>query len=285
MDLRLILMPFPASWNNTLTRLYSMFFPAHWNTGPLAAFDLETTGVDYHNDRIVSACVTLHNHENAFTKNWLINPGIDIPKQASAIHGITTDKAQREGQPAKQAIEEIIFHLVSFSNAEIPVIAFNARFDCSFIEAEALRHGVVQWRKKTGKPICIIDPLVIDKHIEPRRRGKRTLGAVCKQYGVNLGSAHQADADAIAALELAVAIADKSRSISNSKPKDLHKQQIKWAKEQAISLQEYFIEKGKKDEKVETLWPFVDPKKSILGASRQVVNTSLSKYLKQLRWR
>ena len=41
------------------------------------------------------------------TLTWLVNPGIDIPAEASAIHGITTERAQAEGMDPAEAAEEI----------------------------------------------------------------------------------------------------------------------------------------------------------------------------------
>ncbi len=56
-----------------------------WRLGRLAAFDIETTGVDYESDRVVTAAVSLlgddrpvENHE------WLVNSGIVIPAGATA---------------------------------------------------------------------------------------------------------------------------------------------------------------------------------------------------------
>ena len=45
----------------------------------------------------------------------------------------------------------------------------------------------------------VIDPFVIDKHIDPYRKGKRTLTAVCEHHGVKQTDAHDATGDDLAA--------------------------------------------------------------------------------------
>ena len=59
---------------------------------PICFFDLETTGVNVVNDRIVEISVIKVNPSgNEDSKTWLINPVIPIPNVVSAIHGITDE--------------------------------------------------------------------------------------------------------------------------------------------------------------------------------------------------
>ena len=61
---------------------------------PLLGFDTETTGVDVYTDRIVSCNLTYDfpNHpEYNRSDNFLINPGVDIPVEASDVHGLTKE--------------------------------------------------------------------------------------------------------------------------------------------------------------------------------------------------
>ncbi|HQB28812.1 MAG TPA: 3'-5' exonuclease, partial [Paludibacter sp.] len=54
---------------------------------PLIFFDLETTGIDIVNDRIVQiAYHKVYPNGKEESKSFLINPGIPIPPQATAIH-------------------------------------------------------------------------------------------------------------------------------------------------------------------------------------------------------
>lgn len=80
-----------------------------WHGGPMVAFDLETTGTDIESDRIVTAAVVVLGPDGrvARERTWLVDPGVAIPEEASAIHGISTDHARVHGMAAAAAIEEI----------------------------------------------------------------------------------------------------------------------------------------------------------------------------------
>lgn len=74
----------------------------------IAYFDLETTGLNLKNDRIVS--IYCENSHTNWTMNCLVDPGMSIPLEASMIHGITDvevkDKiSQRD---AASALAEIL---------------------------------------------------------------------------------------------------------------------------------------------------------------------------------
>jgi DNA polymerase-3 subunit epsilon len=89
------------------------------------------------------------------------------------------------------------------------------------------------------EPLPIIDPLVIDKAVDRWRKGKRTLEASAREYGVILDDAHDAAADAVAAGRVAQAIARRYASSLESNIDLLHRQQIQWCAEQSASFQEY----------------------------------------------
>jgi len=56
---------------------------------PIAFFDLETTGLNVSKDRIVEiAIVKVSPNGNEETKTFRVNPGVPIPAESSAIHGI-----------------------------------------------------------------------------------------------------------------------------------------------------------------------------------------------------
>ena len=76
----------------------------------LGVFDLETTGIDVETSRVVSAAIGVLGESGNLVEqwNWLADPGVEIPEQASAVHGITTARARAEGRPAKEVIAEII---------------------------------------------------------------------------------------------------------------------------------------------------------------------------------
>ena len=76
-----------------------------WADEPLFAFDLETTGRDPHTAHIVSAAlIDMRTNE---TWEWLVYPEDDIPAEATAVHGITTEFARAHGTPRAQAIAHL----------------------------------------------------------------------------------------------------------------------------------------------------------------------------------
>jgi DNA polymerase-3 subunit epsilon len=231
-----------------------------WSNDRLAAFDIETTGVNPQNDRIVTAAVSVvGGGESAEDHAWLVNPGVEIPEGAARVHGITTEMARADGVQPAAAVEQITSLLASQILNGVPIIAFNARFDLTALHAEALRNEVQPLVDRIGgaENLLVIDPLILDKQLDRYRKGKRQLGVVCEVYGVQLDDAHTANADALAAARVAWKLAQKySEEVGQLELRALHDQQIIWAAEQATSLQEYFDRQGK-NEVVEQAWPIV----------------------------
>lgn len=206
-----------------------------WWEGPLIGFDLETTGVDPDTTRIVTAAIVLDVPGVGTVFNRLIaDPGIDIPDEAAAVHGITTERARAEGESADVVVGKILSLL---DVPGTPLVAFNAAYDFTVLDREARRYG-----REPLVPYPVIDPFVLDKQVDRYRKGKRTLGVMCEHYGVTLEDAHTADADALAGVQLARAIAARVPG-GPARAEDLHAAQIGWRAEQSASLQEYFRRK------------------------------------------
>jgi DNA polymerase III subunit epsilon len=230
-----------------------------WHLGRLAAFDIETTGVDTELDRIVTAAVSfVGGGQPSEHLSWLVNPGIEIPAGATAVHGITTDQARTEGRIASEAVDEITAALADQLRRGVPIIAFNARFDLTILDREAQRYGLRRLVERVGgaDSMLVIDPYVLDKHFDRFRRGKRTLSAVCEHYRVTHDQAHAANADALAAARVAFRLGANVAQLRDIDVKVLHRQQVAWAAEQAASLEDYFRQQGR-NEPVERLWPVV----------------------------
>lgn len=220
---------------------------------PLAVFDLETTGLDLAEARIVSACAVELDSEGQTVgtmREWLANPGIEIPLAASNVHGITTQKAIEFGRDAKVVVSEIIATLENFMSRGIPVVAYNAPYDFTILHHEALRHGL----NPLSDPKPIIDPLVLDKFVDQFRPGKRTLEVVAKLYGVELSEAHNASADAIAAGKVAQAIFRKYFQKLTHDFNQLHESQIHWSAKQDDSFENH-IRKTKPEFTIRRGWP------------------------------
>ena len=230
-----------------------------WHTGRLCGFDLETTGVDVDADRIVTACVVAcGGGADTDSTVWLADPGVEIPAEAAAIHGINTEKARAEGRPAADVIAEVIEALVEAVEAGVPIVAMNASYDFTLLERECARYGVESlWAQAVP---LVLDPRVLDKHIDPYRRGGRKLVDLCRHYKVALDDAHSADADAIAACRVAWRLGSTLPDLGRLPLHELHELQVKWAKQQAESLASYFRRTPGEEHQadgVRTEWPLV----------------------------
>ncbi|MET0735047.1 MAG: exonuclease domain-containing protein [Microbacterium sp.] len=221
----------------------------------VGVFDLETTGVDVTSDRIVTAHVGLLDASGSVihARDWLADPGVEIPDGAAAIHGVTTERARRQGRRAPDVVAEVVAALSGLLDAGIPVVAYNAAYDFSLLKHEALRHGVTP----LDSPSPVIDPLIMDKRYDRWRRGKRTLSVVAAHYAVRLDGAHEAAADAVAAGRVAQALAERFAPWLPETAEELHTRQIGWARAQAASLTDYFIQIGRIDpeERLDGGWP------------------------------
>ncbi|WP_414672847.1 3'-5' exonuclease [Lacisediminihabitans sp.] len=202
----------------------------------LGVFDLETTGIDTDTSRIVSAYVgVIDEAGEPKGVSWLADPGIEIPAQASAVHGITTERARAEGREAAEVVAEIVAVLRALLAQGVPVVIYNAAYDLTLLNRECLRYGL----EPLADPSPIIDPLVIDRAMDRYRKGKRTLEVAAEFYGVELMDAHDAEADAVAAGRVAQAISRRYFEQLGEDVMALHALQKLWAAQSAESFQEY----------------------------------------------
>lgn len=265
-----------------------------WHEGHMVAYDVETTGVNVHEDRIVTAAI-VHKApgERPRTITWVIDPDVPIPTEASDVHGWTHERIRHHLGPQAmasstvngrttlhvdpgQAIYEIAGQVALAMSQGVPVVAMNASFDLTILEAECARHGHDTLTQRLApKGIGgVIDPMILDKQHDPYRPGKcdgqqkrgpkcrcgadgKKLVDLCRHYGVLLGDAHAADADALAALRLVPRLVAAWPELGRWRLSTVHEKQIGWKKEQAASLASYFRRIGE-HEKAETVsgeWP------------------------------
>lgn len=233
-----------------------------WHRELLIGFDLETTGTDPREARIVTGSVIeVRAGEPLGRREWLADPGVEIPADAVAVHGISNERAAAEGSPADQVADAIADVLVSYWKTGVPVVAYNAAFDLSLLSAELRRYGLPSLSDRLGgrAPAPVVDPYTIDRWVDRYRRGKRNLEAVCAEYGIVLDAAHNASADALAAARLAAAIADRHPKIASLGPAELHRRQIDWYAEWAADFQAFLRRKGDADAVVDGVWPLREP--------------------------
>ncbi|HVC15451.1 MAG TPA: exonuclease domain-containing protein [Acidimicrobiales bacterium] len=217
---------------------------ARWDDQELLAFDLETTGVDPSRDVPVSYALVAV--EQGVVTSWdaaLVDPGREIPAGASAVHGITTECARREGIALGIAVRRIADSLLDASVRGVPVVGMKVDYDLTMLDS--------CYRRETGRGLAelgfrgpVLDALVIDRHVDRYRRGKRTLADLCAHYGVDISHAHDASADAKAAADVVRALCRCYPDLQSASPWDLHVWQKSWHREWEVSFAEWRALKG-----------------------------------------
>ncbi|MFI8976862.1 exonuclease domain-containing protein [Nocardia asteroides] len=209
-----------------------------WTALPLSGFDLETTGPDPLTARIVSASVVHIDGSAVQTRNWLLDPGIEIPAGAAEVHGITTERARAEGMDYVTGLSEIRAELEMAWSLGRAVVIFNGSYDCTVMSIESARLGLPKF-----SPRMVIDPFVLDRHLDPRRPGSRRLEATVAHYGLTMGQAHTADADALAASRLAWVIARAFPEIAHLTGEQLMELQAGAHQHRAAGLRDWMLRK------------------------------------------
>lgn len=229
-----------------------------WVHETLVGFDLETTGTEPAQARIVTAAlVEAKAGEVLSRRRWLADPGVPIPAEAAAIHGISTEQAAAGGRPAAEVADEVAAALVEHWRQGVPVVVFNAPFDLTLLDAELARHALPSLADRLGRPPGpVIDPLTCDRTLDKYRRGQRTLRAACTVYGVTLESAHEAGSDAEAAVGVARALGLRyGEGAGDLDPVELHTRQIAWHAAWAADLQQWLRKAKDPTAEVDPSWP------------------------------
>ena len=159
-------------------------------TRPIVFFDLETTGLDLSSDRAVSiATLKIDLEGKTEEKKILINPEMDIPKEASDIHGITNEMVA--DAPTFKQISKSLFSY--FENCDIA--GFNSDYyDVPLLMKEFSRCGIdfPTWE------LNLVDVLKFERMLNSNK-----LGEVYLRYtGKELEGAHDAMNDIKATFEI-----------------------------------------------------------------------------------
>jgi len=171
---------------------------------PIIFFDLETTGINIAKDRIVEISILkVFPNGNKESKTWLVNPEMEIPKEASDIHGITNEKVVTE--PTFNELASKVSEMI----AGCDLAGFNSnRFDIPLLAEEMLRAEV---------DFDMKDRVAIDVQVIFHKKEERTLSAGYQFYcGKSLDNAHSAEADTMATYEILLAQLDKYDDLENN---------------------------------------------------------------------
>ena len=199
-----------------------------WPTGEVLGLDFETTGVDRFNDVPVSyALVSVI--EGVVVRSWsgLIDPARPIPPEATAVHGISTERAHDEGMPLREAMALVSDAVLMASRRGVPLAGMKLDYDLTILETQA--RDLCGWGPlERGWCGPVLDAGVIDRHLDPERKGRRTLSDLCAHYGIEIRNAHDAAADAIASIEVLFALACRYDFLWGRDLIGLHHDQIDW---------------------------------------------------------
>lgn len=224
---------------------------APWLAGNALSFDLETTSADPETARIVTAtCVEVGALGVVRRENWLVNPGVPIPAEATAIHGVTDLMAAGGLSPA-DAVPAIVGVLRNAWNRGLPVIAMNAPYDLTVLACEWLR---LNYDHPLDPPGPVLDPLVIDRGIDPYREGRRTLTALAAHYGCRQDGAHTSEGDAMAAARIVWKMAKTIWPLSKHTLEQLQVWQAEAHAKWAVNYQNYLAAQGK-PATIDGSWP------------------------------
>ncbi len=163
---------------------------------PIVFFDLETTGIDVVNDRIVEICLLkVFPNGNQESKVMRVNPTIHIPEGASAVHGIY-DEDVADCPTFKEVAEDVMNFIHGCDLG-----GFNSNhFDIPMLVEEFLRNGI---------NIDLRNTRCVDVQNIYHKLERRTLIAAYKFYcDKDLENAHSALADTEATYEVLCAQLD-----------------------------------------------------------------------------
>jgi DNA polymerase-3 subunit epsilon len=242
-----------------------------WHLARLAPLDFETTSPNPHEARIVEAYLgQVGGGEDPIDRApMLVNPSVEVPEEATAIHGFTTEHLREHGMPAAEAVGRIATAVADVWSKGIPLIGHNiGHYDLTVLNAELIRHGerpLIEWCGGSYGPV--IDTLVCSKYLDKWRRkvseqqGAHALKTTAAVFGIpwNDADAHGARYDALIAARVAWRMGAIAAMPRDARPRiqagrgddrhlfdalacdlpTLHARQERWAADQAASYQEW----------------------------------------------
>jgi len=219
-------------------------FPGPWHEHPVAVIDFETTSADPETCAPVEIAIVRF-EKGVAVGGWqaLLNPGMPIPPDATAIHGIT-DADVREAPHAASNL----FVLLQTEARELLQGAIPCGYNGSVFDRVVLhRHALHSTMPALAPDWPWLDPLVAVRHIDKYVKGKQrhTLAVTCKRHGIELPNAHRALADAEATGKLLFNSKSIRMFLGDLPIADVLKHQEQRAKEQVIAFKAWLAKQPK----------------------------------------
>ena len=149
---------------------------------PLVFVDLETTGANFANDRIIEIGLVEVDQHGAREWSSLVNPGLPIPPfitHLTGIDGTMVESAPEFAELAPSVLEKLRGRLF---------IAHNARFDYNFLKREFLRLGI----NFRANSLCTVK---LSRKLFPEHH-RHSLETLVARFGIQVEERHRALADA-----------------------------------------------------------------------------------------
>lgn len=244
----------------------------------ILVFDTETTGLDTETCRIVTASAVVVDKFGIIKDqvNVMIDPTtfLDlIDPEAFKVNRLSVEELQESGLDPRFGIERLADFIEKNLSVDVPLVAYNARYDLTLLDRELRRYDLPAWNYDDMFPV--FDPFVVDKMIDKFRRGKRRLIDLLSIYDVaseeEIEGLHTAENDALYTGKLAFKMFERKKFVSKYGDMtftDLHDILIGEAYNQAVSLEEW-LRKTDESVVVDKQWPFTEktkkPSKSKTG--------------------
>lgn len=225
----------------------------------IIVWDVESTGVDVNNDRILTCFIRAKDGDKVvFERNWVIDPGVEVPVEAAEVHGMSTEWIREHGRKdVAEAIKEIAHELELYSGNGYVVVGYNSSFDLAMLNAESERHcdgeGLDLNRAR------YIDPIIFSRRFDKYRKGGHKLVDIARAHGfpVDESLSHEAEYDVrmtefLVPKMLNLAWKKMPRERAGLTPDEfvtkLQVWQAEWKSEWASGLTQYFEKAGKTED-------------------------------------
>lgn len=225
----------------------------------LVTWDTETTGVDTDNDRIITCFVRATDNKNVvFEKNWVIDPGCEVPEEAAEVHGMSTEWIRENGRKdVEEVIKDIFYTLELAAGDGYIVTGYNNSFDLSILDSEVRRH--MDGYKLKLENARYLDPVIFSRVFDKYVKGGHQLVTVAKRNGIKIEEdrLHAADYDVEVTEKLVPIMLNRAwKELEDERqgmsPDEfitfLQDKQRLWKAEWAEGLTSYFAKQGKTEE-------------------------------------
>jgi DNA polymerase-3 subunit epsilon len=159
---------------------------------PSLIMDLETTGLDAGQDRIVAlGAVTAHGTRLYRSRliDDLVDPGVPIPPASTAVHGISDEMVA-----GARAFPEVYADFQRLAANRV-IVGHGIPFDLTVLRSECERHG------RPWEDLVFIDTLRLASLLNPTMR-RFDLESLSELYQIDLHGRHTALGDALVTAEL-----------------------------------------------------------------------------------